>query len=46
MQLDQGFTNENGVAMVIAYKIGADGGFEWELEVFESELGPDIKGSR
>ncbi len=43
VQLDQGFTSENGKAMVLAYKIDSAGNFEWELEVYESELGPDIK---
>ncbi|WCE32153.1 hypothetical protein [Vibrio sp. SCSIO 43137] len=43
VQLDQGFTDESGKAMVLAYKIGEAGDFEWELEVFESELGPEIE---
>lgn len=36
--LDQGFTSEDGKAMVIAYLVGDDGSFLCEVEVFETEL--------
>ncbi len=42
VQLDQGFTDENGKAMVLAYKIDSVGNHEWEIEVYESELSPEI----
>jgi hypothetical protein len=42
VQLDQGFTDENGKAMVLAYKIDSAGNLEWEIEVYESELSPEI----
>ena len=38
LELDQGFTNVDGKAMVLAYSRGTDGEYNYEIEVYESEI--------
>ncbi len=40
--LDQGFTSEEGKAMVLVYCIDKNGSSHYEAEVYESELGPNL----
>ncbi len=42
VQLDQGYTGEDGKPMVLAYGLSADGYWLYEAEIYESEIGPDI----
>ncbi len=45
VQLDQGYTGPDGRSMVLAYFVDESRKIECELEVYESELGPDEKES-
>jgi len=38
LELDQGFTSENGSAMVLAYHPTAGGDDSYEIEVYETEI--------
>jgi hypothetical protein len=40
--LDQGFTSPDGLPMVLAYFPSIGRSSEYEADVYESELGPDI----
>lgn len=42
VELDQGYTGEDGRPMVLAYGLGADGHSLYEADIYESEIGPDI----
>ena len=42
--LDQGFTAQDGSAMVLVYFPDAGNDFGYEAEVYESELGPNVSG--
>jgi hypothetical protein len=41
--LDQGFTSPNGLPMVLAYFPSIGGSSQYEADVFESELGPNLE---
>ncbi len=41
--LDQGFTSPDGLPMVLAYFPGIGAATQYEADVYESELGPDLK---
>ncbi|WP_125931882.1 hypothetical protein [Thiosocius teredinicola] len=43
LELDQGFTSEDGLTMVLAYCRGRNESFIYSAEVYESELGPPIE---
>lgn len=43
VQLDQGYTGADGKPMVLAYGLDPNGRFIYEADVYESEIGPDIK---
>jgi len=38
LELDQGFTSPEGKAMVLAYHRGTDDEYDYEAEVYESEI--------
>ena len=42
LELDQGYTGEDGSPMVLAYCPGPQGRYVYEAHVFESELGPPL----
>ena len=41
--LDQGFTSPDGLPMVLAYFPSFGRSCDYEAEVYESELGPDLE---
>jgi hypothetical protein len=41
--LDQGFTSPDGLPMVLAYFPALSKPSQYEAEVYESELGPDLE---
>jgi hypothetical protein len=41
--LDQGFTSPDGLPMVLAYFPALGSASQYEADVYESELGPDLK---
>jgi hypothetical protein len=41
--LDQGFTSPNGLPMVLAYFPAIGAASHYEADVYESELGPELK---
>ena len=42
VQLDQGYTGEDGKPMYLAYGVDSSGKFVYEVDVYESELGPNL----
>lgn len=42
VQLDQGYTGEDGNPMVLVYGLSEDGHRLYEAEIYESEIGPNI----
>ena len=42
VELDQAFTSEDGKPMCIAYGVDSWGKVLYEVDVYESELGPDL----
>jgi hypothetical protein len=42
VQLEQGYTGEDGKPMVLAYGLASDGDWLYSAEIYESEIGPDI----
>ena len=42
VNLDQGFTSQDGQAMVLVYCNDEKGTSRYEAEVYESELGPNL----
>ena len=38
LELDQGFTNPEGKAVILTYNRSADGKYNYEAEVYESEI--------
>jgi hypothetical protein len=43
IELDQGFTFPDGEPGVLVYCMGKNGKYKYEAEVYESEIGDDIK---
>ncbi len=43
LELDQGFTGNDGLPMVLAYCRDKNGSYIYSAEVYESELGPPIE---
>jgi len=43
IQLDQSYTDSEGLAMVLAYTLNEANKSKWHLEVYESELGPNLE---
>ena len=41
--LDQGFTSTDGLPMVLAYYPAIGAASQYEADVYESELGPELK---
>lgn len=41
--LDQGFTSSDGLPMVLAYFPAIGAASQYEADVYESELGPELK---
>jgi len=41
--LDQGFASPDGLPMVLAYFPSLGAASQYEADVYESELGPDLK---
>ena len=41
--LDQGFTSPDGLPMVLVYYPAVPGASQYSADVYESELGPDLK---
>ena len=42
LELDQGYTGQDGLPTVLAYCKGDDGIYVYGAEVYESELGPSL----
>ena len=42
VHLDQGFTSADGRPMVLAYFQDESGDILYEVEIYESEIGPDL----
>jgi hypothetical protein len=41
--LDQGFTFDDGLPGVLVYCVSSDGITRWSAEVYETEIGDDIR---
>lgn len=43
VMLDQGFTFDDGLPGVLVYCVSSDGITRWSAEVYETEIGDDIR---